>query len=242
MTLYSPGGLNLADTTAPLILAYDDSGTKDVVFAVSTGGDLTITPDGGDIELAAAVAITLTLAVAGIATFDGGLDGVLGGVTPAAGSFTALEASGAGGVVSNTALGNQALPSNTSGDSNTAIGNQALDANTTGSDNIAVGRKALLLNVTGANNIAVGVSALHNTTGSYNTAVGHTALTFNTTGSRNVAIGASAGSRSTNLSDRLYIDNWDRGSQAADDMSSLIYGVFDTLVTNQTLRINAALT
>ena len=64
MTLYSPGGLNLADTTAPLILANDDSGTTDVVFAVSVTGDLTITPDGGDISLAA------TLAVSGAATFS----------------------------------------------------------------------------------------------------------------------------------------------------------------------------
>ncbi len=57
MTLYSPGGLNLADTTAPLILAYDDSGTKDVTFAVSSSGDLTITPDGGDITLAGDVTV-----------------------------------------------------------------------------------------------------------------------------------------------------------------------------------------
>ena len=51
MALYSPGGLNLADTTAPLILAYDDTGTTDVVFAVSASGDLTITPDGTKITI-----------------------------------------------------------------------------------------------------------------------------------------------------------------------------------------------
>ncbi len=52
MALYSPGGLNLADTTAPLILAFDNTGTTDVVFAVSSSGDLTITPDGGDVTIA----------------------------------------------------------------------------------------------------------------------------------------------------------------------------------------------
>lgn len=60
MTLYSPGGLNLADTTAPLILAFDNSGTTDVVFAVSSSGDLTITPDGGNITLAGHVDIVHT--------------------------------------------------------------------------------------------------------------------------------------------------------------------------------------
>ena len=63
MTLYSPGGLNLADTSAPLILAYDDSGTKDVVFAVSASGDLTITPDGGDVSFDANLTVTGDLLV-----------------------------------------------------------------------------------------------------------------------------------------------------------------------------------
>ena len=58
MALYSPGGLNLADTTAPLILAYDDTGTTDVIFAVSASGDLTITPDGGDVAIAAKLAVS----------------------------------------------------------------------------------------------------------------------------------------------------------------------------------------
>ena len=61
MALYSPGGLNLADTTAPLILAYDDSGTKDVVFAVSSSGDLTITPDGGDVTVSGTFAVTVNI-------------------------------------------------------------------------------------------------------------------------------------------------------------------------------------
>jgi hypothetical protein len=79
MTLYSPGGLNLADTTAPLILAYDDSGTKDVVFAVSASGDLTITPDGGD------VTVTGTLAVSGTVTASGQ---ILANGTIAAGTYS----------------------------------------------------------------------------------------------------------------------------------------------------------
>ena len=65
MALYSPGGMNLADTTAPLILAYDDTGTTDVVFAVSSSGDLTITPDGGDATITGTLTLTAGVAFTG---------------------------------------------------------------------------------------------------------------------------------------------------------------------------------
>ena len=60
MALYSPGGLNLADTTAPLILAFDSTGTTDVTFAVSNAGDLTITPDGTKVTVAGELLVTGT--------------------------------------------------------------------------------------------------------------------------------------------------------------------------------------
>ena len=67
------------------------------------------------------------------------------------------------GVVStsleNTAVGNQALVSNT-GAYNTATGFQALFSNTDAENNTAVGAEALLNN-TGPNNTAVGAGALH---------------------------------------------------------------------------------
>lgn len=44
MTEYSPGGLNLL---TPLRIAFDNSGTTDVLFAVNAAGELTITPVGG---------------------------------------------------------------------------------------------------------------------------------------------------------------------------------------------------
>ena len=44
MTQYSPGGLNLL---TPLRIAFDDSGTTDVLFEVNAAGELTITPAGG---------------------------------------------------------------------------------------------------------------------------------------------------------------------------------------------------
>jgi hypothetical protein len=93
----------------------------------------------------------------------------------------------------NTAIGNFALNSNTTGAWNTALGESSLRYNTTGSDNIAVGFSALMSNETGLSNSAFGNYALIlNTTGSYNTALGSSAMYVNTTGYENTAIGVSA--------------------------------------------------
>jgi len=93
----------------------------------------------------------------------------------------------------NSALGCNALLSNTAGANNVAIGNSALCANTTGCFNTATGVNALCLNTTGNYNIAIGDSALRcNTTGSCNSAIGLSALFYNTTGGRNTANGAQA--------------------------------------------------
>jgi Chaperone of endosialidase len=92
----------------------------------------------------------------------------------------------------NTAEGDSALFSLTTGTDNTALGFQALYSNTTGSFNVATGRFALLTN-NGDENTAVGASALKlNTTGSQNTALGRVALFNNTTGSFNNAFGYNA--------------------------------------------------
>jgi hypothetical protein len=93
----------------------------------------------------------------------------------------------------NTATGNRALINTTTGSNNTATGSEALSANTTGSDNTSFGRSALLLSTTGSSNTATGQSALRdNTTGGSNTATGARALESNTTGSKNTAIGESS--------------------------------------------------
>jgi len=94
---------------------------------------------------------------------------------------------------SNTAIGVQALQSNTTGNSNTASGTVALRSNTTGSQNTATGDTALANNTTGGNNTASGANALQfNTTGDDNTASGTFALRRNTTGFRNTASGGNA--------------------------------------------------
>ena len=100
---------------------------------------------------------------------------------------------GKGNEESNTATGNEALASNTTGSFNTASGQAALYTNTTGNFNTATGNEALVSNTTGSLNTASGQSALNvNTTGSNNTASGNYALSENTTGSNNTAIGDQA--------------------------------------------------
>ena len=99
----------------------------------------------------------------------------------------------AGNGIDNTAIGFDALFSNTTGSSNTAIGFDALLSNTTGVGNTANGLNALKKNTTGGGNTANGVNALvDNTTGSGNTATGAGALLANTTGGNNTAYGAGA--------------------------------------------------
>jgi hypothetical protein len=132
---------------------------------------------------------------------------------------------GAGAVATNTALGASALASNSTGVSTTAIGYQALTSNTQGYNTAvgyragyantsgfveAFGYQALNSNTTGGPNQAFGGGALFaNTTGSNNVAVGSSALTSNTTASNNTAVGYTAGySLVTSVDNTLF------GSQA----------------------------
>ena len=95
--------------------------------------------------------------------------------------------------IGNTANGAFALYKNRTGNGNTANGFEALFNNTTGYGNTANGVQALLNNTTGHNNTANGLNALRsNTTGLFNTANGFQALQGNTTGSDNTANGFQA--------------------------------------------------
>ena len=92
----------------------------------------------------------------------------------------------------NTAVGFLSLRSDATGSFNTAIGAGTLLANTA-DENTATGAAALLSNTTGFQNTANGAFALFkNTTGSYNTATGFQALPANTIGTFNTANGAFA--------------------------------------------------
>jgi Chaperone of endosialidase len=91
---------------------------------------------------------------------------------------------------SNTAIGYHAFYSDTTGYDSTAIGNDALANNTIGNNNTAIGSDALTANTGGVQNTATGAGALANNTAGYNnTAAGAGALVFNATGNNNTATG-----------------------------------------------------
>ena len=97
----------------------------------------------------------------------------------------------------NTALGLFSLMSDTTGKFNTGVGAGTLQANTA-DQNTAIGAGALLSNTTGFDNTANGTFALlSNTTGISNTANGFSALLKNTTGGSNTATGVGALSNNT---------------------------------------------
>lgn len=155
----------------------------------------------------------------------------------------------------NTTMGAYAGTNITSGNDNSAFGYSALITNTVSSNNSAFGRQSLYNN-TGADNTAMGLdSAYSNTTGASNTGIGRSVLNFNTTGSNNVGVGAYAGynnigsnnvfvgayagTNRTADSNKLFVDNQDRGSAANDLVRALIYGEFNSTNTSQLFRINA---
>jgi uncharacterized coiled-coil protein SlyX len=106
----------------------------------------------------------------------------------------------------NTAIGFDALYLNTTGSYNSAIGWGALYSNTTGSYNTANGGEALFSNTTGNNNTAAGFIALYsNTTGDENTANGVEALYSNTTGHDNTADGVNALKNNTTGSNNIAV-------------------------------------
>ena len=92
----------------------------------------------------------------------------------------------------NTALGIYSVLSLTDGNFCTGVGAGTLLSNTA-NENTATGAGALLSNTTGDDNTANGAFALVlNTTGSLNTAAGDSALFNNATGTENTAVGISA--------------------------------------------------
>jgi len=106
----------------------------------------------------------------------------------------------------NSAFGWYALFANTDASFNTAVGAGALDLNN-GNDNTAVGGAALLLNTTGTDNTAVGVAALENNAdGSENNALGAFALSANVSGFFNNAHGRNALTASINSENNAFGD------------------------------------
>jgi hypothetical protein len=131
----------------------------------------------------------------------------------------------------NTAEGDNALLSLTTGTENTAVGLSALASNRTGSFNTAIGAGALLANTVDENTATGARALLNNTTGNTNTADGAFALLSNTRGNSNTAIGDSAlfsntaGSGNTANGVNALYRNANGGSNTAIGVGALIANV-----------------
>jgi hypothetical protein len=169
-------------------------------------------------------------------------DGGYSGGNTAEGQSALLSLSSGG---FNTAIGFLSLSGNTNGQFNTGVGAGTLFANTA-DQNTAIGAGALLSNTTGTQNTADGVFALFtNTAGSFNTATGFEALLSNTGGSDNSAFGSGALASNTDGTDNtatglnaLFFntsggDNTAIGGAA---LESNTIGAFNTAIGSQALQ------
>jgi len=139
----------------------------------------------------------------------------------------------------NTAVGFLSLRSNATGQFNTAVGAGTLLAST-GDENTAIGAATLLSNTTGVANTAIGAFALlNNTAGLRNTAIGDGALESNTIGGSNTCTGTGAlssnttgGSNTATGDDALSSNLGGNGNSAFGDsaLSNNSVGNFNTAV------------
>jgi trimeric autotransporter adhesin len=146
----------------------------------------------------------------------------------------------------NTAVGWFSLKSNTDGAFNTGVGAGTLLSNVgnqstgEGVNNTAIGAATLLLNTTGFDNTANGAFALlSNTTGHNNCAFGANALVANSTGSFNIALGWGALTANTNGEQNIAI-GFDALDQATSAVGNVAIGSL-ALVNNTTGQANVAL-
>ena len=146
----------------------------------------------------------------------------------------------------NTAVGFFSLRSNNTNSFNTAVGAGALLANTA-DNNTATGAGALLSNSSGYDNTAVGAYALlNNTTGFHNTATGLQALLSNTTGNYNTANGVDAltfntvGNNNTAIGNQALLNNNFDGNTATGFQALLsnTFGCCNTAVGEDALFQN----
>jgi len=195
-------------------LSTPTAGTSNVRFGVNAGNSI---QSGGNYNVVVGDEAGTAITTGDLHTFIG----------YGAGDAVSTEATGL------TAIGANALTSNTSGTNNLAIGTSALEDCTEGIGNIAVGRyagadiidadgnvaigaydgtvqPAMRLNTKSHDNVAIGAGALttHNLTdgsSGYNTAVGYSSGLLVSTGINNTLIGALAGDNVTSGSSNIII-------------------------------------
>lgn len=139
----------------------------------------------------------------------------------------------------NSCFGENAGNALTEGFSDTLLGYNSGRVITTGSANTFTGVYSGYSTTTGGGNTFNGWSSGYsNTTGSYCVFTGYQSG-YNSNGDRNVFYGPYSGQHETG-SDKFFVDNQSRGNEATARTNSLLYGVFNSTVADQTLAINAS--
>ena len=128
----------------------------------------------------------------------------------------------------------------TTGNYNVAMGTFSGYQLSTGSSNTLVGTQAGQVLAGGGENVFVGAFSAQAATGNGNVAIGYGSFSRNVSGSSCVCIGVDAGYYETG-SNKLFIDNAARASEADARVKALIYGVFDATTANQLLAVNGTL-
>ena len=149
---------------------------------------------------------------------------------------------GTGAIATNTAVGANALRTNTTGSLNATFGAGAGELITTGSANSYFGcyAGAQVASSTGSNNSALGYFSLGGiTTGVFNTAIGQSALQANTTASYNTAVGGEALKANTTATFNCAV-----GFQSLRDnttgANNIAIGGYQALIVNTTGSQNTA--
>lgn len=174
-----------------------------------TGTNANVTEAMPNPNFGGAVTVGGAMSVAGVIT--GSVDSVINGVT---------VGRGAASIVTNTAVGLNALASNTTGTGNTAMGGYSGYLLASGSFNTAIGYSAAF-QTTGTYNTAIGYTALYAASGcNGNTALGYIALNL-TTGNNNTAVGYTAGSAITTGANNVILGCYD-GTAIATSSNNII--------------------
>ena len=126
-----------------------------------------------------------------------------------------------------------------------AIGYAANSGTSSASNSLVIGYNSGKSSLTGASNTVIGTNSFNSaslTSASTNTIIGQESAASLTTASGCVFLGYKSGKWSTTQGNELFIDNQDRVDYAGQQTKSLIYGVFNSTASSQTLTANSAFT
>jgi hypothetical protein len=222
------GILNLEQTSATTGQITQNGGT--LVFHTYGGDNIYVGPGAGNLTTTSSLNVGVGFSALGNVT-TGSQNMALGA--------TAMEV--ATTIADCTAVGAQALRLSTTGvGRNVAVGTQSLRNAGASTFCTGVGYQSLVSMSGGTANTAIGYQALFTVSiGTNNTALGFGAGLVAAASSGSVYLGYLAGRYET-ASNKLFIDNAARASEADGRVKALVYGEFNAATASQLFRVNGA--